>query len=233
MIQVECEKRNNYPHNRELLLFDRCAFQAISNEELLKVNEKYNVLCPRIFVMECLVPNREPEQRKILCERLRLIENPIVIKGNTNISFNLKILPNPFYDTQFHTILTSRVIARNCIVSNSITMERVTPEELLSHYEAQISDFKREIRMKTSALESNKAKLTINKLAEAHRFRQGPDNEIPSKKELKRLLEEDGLSYVTQELEYVAKEALQEIEKKPVDQIIEEFTGLLLLTPSG
>ena len=231
MIHVECLKRNNYPHNRELILFDRCAFQCLSNDELLKVNEKYNVLCPRIFVMECLVPNREPEQKRILCERLGLIENPIVLKGNTNIPPTLQIRPNPFYDTQFPTILTSREIARNCITSTSITMERVSSEELISHYEEKISDFKREIQMKTNVLEANKAKLTINNLAKAPRFRQGPDNKIPSRKELKHLLEEDGLGYVSQELDYVAGEALREIERNIVDENIETFSGFLHLTP--
>ncbi len=231
MIHVECIKSNNYPHDRKLLLFDRCAFQAISNDELLKLNEKYNVFCPRIFVMECLVPNREPKQRKILCERLRLIKNPIVIKGNTNIPPTIRIQPNSFYDVKFHTILTSREIARNCISSISISMERVSPEELISHYESRISDFKREMQMKSDVLDSNKAKLTISKIAEAQRFRQGPNNRIPSKEELKHMLEEDGLGYVTQELDYIAKEALKEIENGSVGQIIEYFTGFLHLTP--
>ena len=82
MIHVEYEQENNYPHDRELILFDRNAFQPLGDEGLRKVNKKYNILCPCIFVMECLSPNRASEaQKRWILNRLRLIENPIVFLG--------------------------------------------------------------------------------------------------------------------------------------------------------
>ena len=91
MIHVEYEKKNNYPHDRELIMFDRNAFQSLGDEGLRKVNEKYNVLCPQVFVMECLAPNntdKKPEEefervKKALREKMGLIENPIVLEGES------------------------------------------------------------------------------------------------------------------------------------------------------
>ena len=57
MIHVKYEKEKNYPHNRELILFDRNAFQKIHRDVLLEVNKRYNILCPQVFVMECIAPN--------------------------------------------------------------------------------------------------------------------------------------------------------------------------------
>ena len=97
MIHVEYQKANNYPHDRELILFDRSAFQSLSEETLCKVNKRYNILCPKIFVIECIAPDNtdnKPEKefenaKELLLEKLELIENPIVI---TMASPNYEVL---------------------------------------------------------------------------------------------------------------------------------------------
>lgn len=87
MIHVEYKKKNNFPHDREIILFDRDAFQSLGDEGLRKVNKIYNVLCPRVFVIECLAPNRaSSEEKEQLLRRLELIENPIVLIGDTSVS---------------------------------------------------------------------------------------------------------------------------------------------------
>ena len=119
MIHVEYQKADNYPHDKELILFDRDAFQSLGDAGLRKVNEKYNILCPQVFVMECLSPNRaSEEQRRWVLNRLRLIENPIVFSGAIHRS-NIPGIPLDFH---YFTLLTSEEIAGNCIANIPITM---------------------------------------------------------------------------------------------------------------
>ena len=59
MIHLNYEKKDNYPHHKKIILFDRDAFQSLGDAGLLKVNKKYNVLCPQVFVTECLAPNTQ------------------------------------------------------------------------------------------------------------------------------------------------------------------------------
>ena len=56
MIQVKYEKKDNYPHDRKTLLFDRSGFQHTHRDVLCEINKEYNILCPQIFIMECLAP---------------------------------------------------------------------------------------------------------------------------------------------------------------------------------
>ena len=116
MIHVEYKKQDNFLHDREIILFDRDAFQSLGDKGLLKVNKIYNVLCPPVFVMECLAPNRATEaEKKWLLDRLRLIENPLVFTGDTNIS---PVIDIP-HGVEYSGILSSEQIARNCIVSKT------------------------------------------------------------------------------------------------------------------
>ena len=156
MIHVDYEKKDNYPHDRELILFDRSAFQALGDSWLRKVNEKYNILCPEVFLLECLAPNNEDERhRTVLRRRLGLIKNPIVFKGNANISLQIIIPSNaPFSD-----YLRSWQIARNCIANYPVTMERVSPQRLMSDYELRISTFKYEMRVTTEVGDNAREKL--------------------------------------------------------------------------
>ena len=107
----------------KLILFDRDAFQSLGDQGLLKVNEKYNVLCPQVFVMECIAPENTDKKsneklekdKRSLRRRLGLIENPIVFTGDTNIS---PIIDVP-RGVEYSGILSSEQIARNCIVSQT------------------------------------------------------------------------------------------------------------------
>lgn len=156
MIHVEYEKQSNYPHDRELILFDRNAFQALGDDWLRRVNEKYNILCPEVFLGECLAPNNLSEKYRIaLRRRLGLIENPIVLKGNANISIRI-IIPS---NTKFIDYLRSWQIARNCIVNDPIIMERVSPDRLVSNYELRIQTFKHEIKVTTQVGDDARSEL--------------------------------------------------------------------------
>ena len=156
MIQVNYKRKDNYPHHRELILFDRSAFQALGDKWLRKVNEKYNILCPEVFLVECLAPKNESERHRIILRRrLELIKNPIVFKGAANISRQIIIPSNaPFSD-----YLRSWQIARNCIANCPVTMERVSPQRLVSDYELRIPTFKYEMRVTTEVGDNAKEKL--------------------------------------------------------------------------
>ena len=240
MIRVEYQKDKNYPHNRELILFDRNAFQRLHRDVLLEVNKKYNILCPQVFVMECLAPNNTDKKSeeelerdtKSLLEKLELIENPIVLAGKTNIARNIIVRSNPFYDPSFDTILTSEEIVKSCLTSTPITMKHVTPEELLSHYRSRIRDFKKEVENLTAACEEHRGTLTTNRLISEHQrqHRRITDNTL-TKQEAKKAIRSNERTYVTQELDYAVREAQLEIESKSIDENIGPFGAFCFLTP--
>lgn len=96
--------------------------------------------------MECIAPDNTDKKdaeafeknKKSLREKLELIENPIVLAGETYKSPMIDV-PNRVH---YLSILMSEEIAANCITSTPITMERVAPEKLISHYEPRIDGFK-------------------------------------------------------------------------------------------
>ncbi len=228
MIHIKYQKKGNYPHDRKIILFDRDAFQSLGDEGLRKVNEKYNILCPQVFVIECLAPNKASEkQKRWLRRRLALMENSIVLTGNTHVS---PLIDIP-YNVEYSGILAAEQIARNCITSIPITMERVTPERLISYYEPRISAFKKEMKAYTEICDSYRASLTMNRLiSETQRGIQRTNNRVPSRQEIRDELRENERTRITQEPNYAAEEALREIESKSVEENIEGLKTFLFLT---
>ena len=231
MIHVEYQKANNYPHDREILLFDRNAFQSLGDEGLRKVNEKYNILCPQVFVMECLSPNRASESQKMaLLRRLKLIENPIVLTRDTNTSGLIEI-PLDFY---YPTILISEQIAKNCITATSMTMKRVEPEILISYYEPRIDDFKRYIKSITEMCDKVKGMITLNRIsADVQQIVQPMLDmlDMPvSTQEIKAVLKQNKRTYVKQTPSYAAEHTLQEIGNESIAENIVMLEKVLHLT---
>ena len=192
----------------------------------------YNVLCPPVFVIECLAPNRASSAAKEqLLRRLELIENAIVLIGNTNVS---PIIDIP-RGVEYSGILSSEQIARNCIVSEPITMERVASEKLISHYEPRrIGAFKRYIKAITERCDAAKGMLTPNKISSDVQKIVQPMLEMldrtVSKQEVKNVLRQNKRSYVTQTLGYAAEKTLQEIENETMDENIAMLEKILHLT---
>ena len=228
MIHVEYNKKDNFPHDRKIILFDRDAFQSLGDEGLLKVNEIYHVLCPPVFVVECLAPNRATdEEKEWLLDRLKLIENPLVFTGDTNVSPVIDIPRG----VEYSGILSSEQIARNCIMSKPITMERVAPEELISHYRPRIEVFKKEMGAYTEACEVHKGSLSPGQLDSAvQRYFQEVHNVTLSREEIRNIRREHERTLITQELDYASREAQREIESKSVDENIEAFQAFFYLT---
>lgn len=228
MIHVNYDKKDNYPHHKKIILFDRDAFQSLGDKALLKVNKKYNVLCPQVFVIECLAPNRATEeQRRWLFRRLKLIENPIVLTGKANVSPVIDIPPR----SEYHSILVSEQIARNCIISNPITMERVDPEELISHYKPRINAFKKEMKAYTETCEVHRGTLSPNRyISNVQEVLQDTQVRVPSIEELRQEMRENERTRITQELSYAAREAQYEMESRSVNQNVEGFETFFFLT---
>ena len=231
MIHVEYEKKNNFPHDREIISFDRDAFQSLGDEGLLKVNKIYNVLCPPVFVIECLAPNRATEaEKKWLLDRLKLIENPLVFTGDTNISPVINIP----HSVEYSGILSSEQIARNCIVSKPITMERVTPEKLISHYNPRIEVFKKEMKAYTEACEKQRGTLSPRQLdSDVQRYFQEVHKVTLPKEEIRNIRRKHERTFITQELDYASRGAQREIESRSVNEHIEAFRKFLFLTTDG
>ena len=222
MIHVEYEKKNNYPHDRELIMFDRNAFQSLGDEGLRKVNEKYNVLCPQVFVMECIAPNRaSEEQKRRLFRRLQLIENPIVLTGNTNTSETIEI---PL-DLCYPTLLTSEQIAKNCITKTAIAMEGVTPEKLISHYVPKIDVFKKHVRLQTQLCERGKGYLAANQIIS----RAQDYNPTWSREEIKEGMKRNEDTHVKENLSYLVMMILKATEEEPISDNINRLARLLSL----
>lgn len=227
MIHVDYERKDNYPHDKELIMFDRNAFQSLGDEGLRKVNEKYNILCPRIFVMECLAPNRASEdEKKWILNRLRLIENPIVFSGTIHRS-NIPEIPLDFH---YFTLLTSEEIAGNCIANIPITMKRIEPDELISHYKPKIHHFKDFISSTTQACNAGEGTLTPKQINLAvQQIVQVILKRPVSTQEVKNALKQDKKTYISQKLNYCAEKTLLEIECKTLDQHIEMLEKVLSL----
>lgn len=228
MIHVNYNKKNNYPHEKKIIYFDRDAFQSLGDKWLLKVNRIYNIFCPQVFVTECLAPNRASEQQtEWLLRRLKLIENPIVLTGDTHISPIIEIPQGK----EYNSFLTAEEIARNCIRSSPITMECVTPEKLISHYTPRISAFKKVMQAFTDTCDRHRGTLTMNRLrSETQRYLQQITGSVPTEQEIENALRENVRTRITQDPEYAAREALQEIENYSIEQNTELMETFLYLT---
>ena len=195
-------------------MFDRDAFQSIGDQGLLKVNKKYNVLCPQVFVMECLAPNRATEvEKRWLLNRLKLIGNPIVLAGDT---YRSPMIDIP-HGTHYPSILMSEEIAANCITATPIIMKRVASEKLISHYEPRIDVFKNYIKEQTERCEAIKGTLARKTLiARVQELAEQNHNRIPSKQEVKKGLKRDERTDVKVDPRYVAKETLRAMKEESV-----------------
>ncbi len=229
MIHVNYDKKDNYPHHKKIILFDRDAFQSLGHEGILKLNKKYNLLCPQVFVMECLAPNRASESvKKGLEKGLKLIENPIVLTGNTHISPIIQIPRGKEYPS----ILTAEEIARNCIISAPITMESVTPEKLISHYGPRISNFKEYVKKQTEQCDKMKDELSIKQIISMFEnlARKRRLNVKLSREEIKKRIKNNENFNITDELACVATKALTSMDEVPISKNIDLLVKLLKLT---
>lgn len=222
MIYVEYEKKDNYPHDKGLIMFDRDAFQSLGDAGLRKVNEKYNILCPQVFVMECLSPNRaSEEQKRWLFRRLQLIENPIVLTGDTNTSGLIEIPLDLYYST----FLTSEQIAKNCITKTPIAMEGVTPEKLIAHYESKIDTFKDYVKEQTERCEKGKGYLTLNQIIS----RAQDYNPTWSREKIKAAMKRNEDTHVKESLSFLVMMILKATEEEPISDNINRLSRLLSL----
>ena len=238
MIHVKYEKADNYPQDREILLFDRSGFQHTHRDILAEINKEYNILCPQVFVMECLAPENTDKKsdeelekdKKSLREKLELIENPIVLTGYTHRSPVIDIPRGAHYPS----ILTSEEIARNCITATPITMERVEPERLISHYGPRIDDFKSYIKAVTERCDAAKGMLTPNKVSSDVQKIVKPMlkmlNMTVSVQEIKAGLRRDKRTAVKQTLSHAAEKTLRDIEDETMAENIVMLEKILHLT---
>ena len=228
MIRVEVKKEDNYPCDKELILFDRSAFQALSKGVIQKINRKYNILCPRIFVIECIAPDntdKKPEvqfekDKKLLLEKLELIENPIVLTGSTNVTDRIYIPPN----TEFSDILDAWRIARNCIINSPIIMKRISPQVLVENCRAKVAMWKNELRQVAKSIDWNKGGLSPKRYrSNVQRGYEHLHGKRRPLSEIRRELRSNPSTHITQELSNAAGHALRAIKNLSKGEIIEDF----------
>ena len=178
--------------------------------------------------MECIAPNNsdnKPEEelekdKESLREKLELIENPIVISGNTNVTDRI-VIPN---NTEYSDILDSWRIARNCIVNSPLIMKRVSPQVLLSSYTAKVWGWKFERRAVNKIC--NDAKGTLSPGVYRSHFQRKYEelfNKTLSIYEIKSELRSNPSSNLTQELANAANHALTDTKNISKEEIIEGF----------
>lgn len=230
MIHVERKKENNYPHDRELLLFDRSAFQSLSKEDICKVNGKYNVLCPPIFIIECIAPNNTDKNsdeelqrdKKALLEKLELIENPIALVGSTNVAYRIVLPPDVKFE--YSDILDAWRIAKNCIINSPVTMKRVCSKRIVSSCEPRVMFSKYERRKVTEIADDPDLSLTPNRYRlHVQRRYERLYGEMRPMSEIRRELRSNPSTHLTQKLSNVAQHALMEIMAESKHEIIEGF----------
>ena len=230
MIRVNYENRDNYPHDKEILLLDRSAFQSLSKENIHKVNEKYNVLCPPIFVIECIAPNNTDNKseedfqknKKALLEKLELIENPIVLWGCTNVTYRL-VIPSGV-DAEYADILDAWRIAKNCIINSPVTMKRVCSKRLVSSCEPRVMFSKYERRKVLEIADNPELSLTPKRyISHIQRRDERLYGQIRPVSEIRRELRSNPSTHLTQELSNVAQHALAEIKVESKYEIVEGF----------
>ena len=69
MIKVKYEVDKSVPTDRELILFDRNAFQYLNKDVLSEISKKYNILCPLHFVVECIAPKNSDKKDLVIFEK--------------------------------------------------------------------------------------------------------------------------------------------------------------------
>ena len=228
MIRVEIKSEANYPRDKGLILFDRNAFQGLSKDVIHEINKKYNILCPRIFVIECISPentDRKPENqferdKRLLLEKVELIENPIVLTGSTNVTDRIYIPPN----TEYADILDSWRIARNCIINSPVIMKRIPSQTLVSNCRAKVAMWKREMREATKTIDWGRGSLSPNRYrSHIQRRDEHLHGVTRSMSEIRTELRSDPSTHITQELSNAAGHALREIKEESKQEIIEKF----------
>lgn len=234
MIHVEYRKENNYPHDRKILGFDRSGFQHTHRDVLREINKKFNMLCPQVFVMECLAPENTDKKsdeelkkdKKSLREKLELIENPIVLTGETNTS---PLIDIPL-GIKYSSILTSEQVAKNCITGTPIIMKRVELSKLISHYEPRIDVFKNYVRIQTEACERQKNEMTPSQIiSRAQRFARQNGLSWP-KERIKKAMRRNEQTDVMNIPDYLVKIILIAMEEEPILDNVDRLSGWLSLT---
>ena len=227
MIQVECEVDKSVPPDKELILFDRNAFQSIPKDVLTEISKRYNIFCPIHFVIECLSPNNGDnkalvlfeKEKKSLREKLESIENPIIFTGSTNVIYKYGIYAN----TEYTDILASWQIARNCIINYPVTMKRISSDDLVLKCKTKIWDIKNEFRELTESILPSKGRLSPNRYRLQVQKQDQLRNISRSLLEIKRELRKNPSTDITQELTNVATHALRDIEAESKSEIVEGF----------
>ncbi len=231
MIKVKYEVDQNVPPDKELILFDRNAFQCLPKDVLPAINKKYNILCPIHFVVECISPNNSDnkdlvlfeKEKKALREKLESIENPIVFTGLTNVSYRLHI-PTEIENNEYTDHLFSWQIVRNIIRNSPVTMIRVSPQELVANCIPKIRDVKFENRESTKTIDENKGEFSPNRYRSlVQRRDELLHNMSRDRLEIKRELRSNPETHITQELSNVSGHVLREIKNESKDEILENF----------
>ena len=230
MIHAKYQKESNYPHDRELILFDRNAFQGLPKDVIPEISKKYNILCPPIFVIECIAPNNTDKKseedlqrdKQSLLEKLELIENPIVLVGSTNVTY--RIVSPPGVEFEYSDILDAWRIAKNCIINSTVTMKRVCSKRLVLSCEPRVMFSKYERRKVTEIADNPELSLTPNRYrSHVQRRYERLYGEIRPMSEIRRELRSNPSTHLTQELSNVAQHALMEIKAESKHEIIEGF----------
>lgn len=227
MIKVKYEVDKSVPPDRDLILFDRNAFQCLPEELLRKINKKYNILCPIHFVVECIAPNNSDKkdmalfekEKKALREKLDLIENPIVFTGSTNVQKRI-IPPHNIKDNEYIDILASWQIARNCIINLPVTMKSISPDELVSKCNTNTWYLKHERRLSIEFSNEIKGTLTPKQQREQIQKQEQSQGRLRTPYEIKQELRKNPSTNITQELSNAAGHALRDIKNESKNEVI-------------
>ena len=227
MIKVKYEIDQNVPPDKELILFDRNAFQSLPKNVFLEINKKYNILCPIHFVVECISPNNSDnkdvvlfeKEKKALRQKLDLIENPVVFTGSTNIV--KRVSPHSSVkDEEYIDILASWQIARNCILNLPVTMKCIPLDELVLRSATNTWYLKHEHQLSIDFYNDIKGTLTPKQQREHIQKDEQSRGISRSLYEIKQDLRKNPTTNITHELSNAAGHALREIQSESKSEVI-------------
>lgn len=148
---------------------------------------------------------------------MKLIENPIVFTGSTNIRYNNDLVIPP--NTEFNDHLFYEQITRNIVRNSTVTMKRVSSQELISQCKPKIWSIKYEAKESTNIIDVHKGTLSPNQ----YRRMVHAQDISRSMQEIRCELRSNPTTHITTELSNVCGHVSRDIENESKDEIIANF----------
>ena len=211
----------NIPKNKKIILIDRSYFQEIEMSDLAGINKQYAILCPDVFIAECVAPRDASNiEKKALLKKLSAIEDFTIFAGSYN-------------NEQTHVVLKEHCeIIKHCLISTAnipIVIQPYEPkEEIIADYQRNASYFHKIADGKTQLLDQYEGRFAPNKVRTMLRNLLNLENNSEAKKILRELQEKHKTPFIgtSKEIDHISKITKEAINNMPDMERIEGFSRI-------